>query len=290
MWLKRGVRWAAVGGPLALIVAIAVNGRYGTPSFDDVSFGPEAQARLLKYAPLVAASEALDSDDRQPEERQIVAVADAWIAEAESGSLRPVKPVEYDDPNQDSVLSQLKDAKASVLFHLEHLAKSEPSPDKAASYRLKALKIASVSKYIDFASVQEFGTWQARLLAELRRQKPSLSARTVSEVQTVVRPLHVDKDALMDILVNLRNLHRRYMDRTETENLPIEIGSGYGLMVAAVDTGPGAGSEQLRESISERKIPSKILGTANITRVAMTAEQKFENERAAAVREFQSVK
>ena len=94
----------------------------------------------------------------------------------------------------------------------------------------------------------------------------------------------------MSILVNLRDLHRRYMDRTGTENLPIEIGSGYGLMVAAVSTGPSLGSERLKASISERKIPVKILGTANIARVALTAEKKFESELADTVAAFQSVK
>jgi len=286
MWLKRGVHWAAIGGPLALIVAIAVNGRYGTPQFDDVSFGPESQARLLRFAPLVAATERLDEEGARPDAAQIVAVADLWIAEARAGRLKPVIPVEYDDPNQDSVLSQMKDGKASVLFHLERLARSEPMPDKAASYRIRALKIAGITKYVDFASVQEFGVYQARNLAGLRQLRPRLSPKTVEEARSVIATLHSDKDALMDILVNLRNLHRRYVDRTGNENLPIELGSGYGFMVAALDTGISTGSDRLRDSISQRKIPSKILGTANITRVAIAAEQKFQSEWDATAKAF----
>ncbi|MBS1723868.1 MAG: hypothetical protein JSS66_13050 [Armatimonadetes bacterium] len=275
MWARRLSHQLMMAGPIALLIAIGVNGRTPPPMIDEVQFGADAHARLLKFVRPVGIVEDICTRSKPPSSAQLKDATEQWIALLDEK--KPVTPVDIDVPTQNTVLGEICDAKQSLIFALEQEARKSKDPETASRLLTQSLLVADVNKYSDFGAVQQFAFIQAKTAEELNQLAPFLSERAQRETFEQLSRLDTNHGRLQSIATHLKEMHSLSLSKRGQADVSIALADTYGQFVQAMGE-PGPNSAQvLRNITQDRSTPTPLITASTMARLAMRAEGKYKS-------------
>lgn len=214
---KRFYQVALLGSAI-FTAGIGFKARTTFDDFDTVAYGPVEDQHISAYAEVVRHSEPFEklSTSRQSMDAAREA-AKEWVSGMESGKLRPLNPVRYED-SFDTVAAKDEILRASnaVIGDMNRLVgreTEEGSYRKAADDALLAFKVASVIKYSDLSTVGMMGLHQRKSLMDLAKVVPHLSPEERRQIGEEVVRVCSKREPLDKMVSRERNLYVDYFSR-----------------------------------------------------------------------------
>lgn len=282
-----------MAGPLLFLGAIVINARLPAPPDSNKQFGPDAHRELLKYVEPVRAAQALNAIPPEERAKVLDKVTALWISRTrEQGSLETVLAPEFLSMSQDSVLTDIKFARMTVVMSLHDRAgRFAVSKDFALEARtqVSVFQIASIDKYSDFPSINQFANLQVKALNRICELAPQLSDADKHAIWSEIAEVDVNASSVREVAMHLRRIHADYLAKKNDSALISRVSQSYhALATAAEDTTPE--SVQTLRVASVNSGDDEFVKIGSMGRLAVVAEKSYRNALARTKLALQSVR
>jgi len=196
--------------PAVALAGIGIHSRtYVDPFEPPVTIGD--QERITAYLDIVRDTTDSTSSKQGPiTEAQLRRVAHRWIDETESGQLKPLIPVAYDDSVMSGVKGQIVGTMG--ILHRALLLKADQRIEngqyqEAAENFVLLIQIADTLKYSSFLTVYRSSMLQAGDVNRLDKIFPLLPAKQQATIRQVLAKLDRGPEMLQKIAEHARRLY-----------------------------------------------------------------------------------
>ena len=178
-----------VGCPLLFSGFVALYSRHYMDGYQVRTSTAQQEARVLAYAPFVRDQQTLFSKSAYGvDHKNLLALANRWVAAADNGTLQPLEKVSFDDSLQQGVRGQIfrsESAIVSALYDDAANIAANGHSDEAAKEVLTAVKLSESLKYSDFNSVFLSSVEERRAANFFARNSNDLSRDTKQQAREV---------------------------------------------------------------------------------------------------------
>lgn len=281
-----------VFAPAIFLAGIGVHARGLNNEFDIVADDPLHERQIMAYVPYLRNSP--DFVVRLPRAPVSSAreCARRWVQGAESGSLRPLNPIAYEDTSSDGPKSQIFEVCGRVQGRLlAGIGNSVETGDlhQATQDAILSIKLANVLKWSDFISLFNAATQQRRALRQIAPAIDRLSPADRKALLAAIPNLGADPHTMRSMAQRSRSLFLSYRRRRGYEPLSIEDTQLLSDIPAIVKEGNAVALRQMRDRMLAST--DDVMPTyCSAVRLGYTAQNSLDRELTALRRRLQKEK
>lgn len=269
-----------VCAPALFLIGIGVHARFLQGYFDFLAADPRSEQLILAYVPYMQDSIQFASPSNRPELDEARRAANRWIAGADSGDLKPLTSIAYEDTSSDGPKSEIFEVRRRIATRLiRGIADSAKNGNlhQAVSDGVVVLKLASVMKYSDFVSLFNCATEQRRVLSLLEPYAGQLTGEDRRALAAAVPALYRPPGTIDKMVRRSSQLFLSWRERRGDEPLSIEDTHLMSEMPGLAEDGSLIAARQVHERILASK-DDHIPAYCSSLRLGMGAQEHLERE------------
>ncbi len=278
--------------PVAFLGTIGFVAQTRVVPDDNPQFGPDSHQRLLAYSPLVGAAESLPAPVPDSMVGDLRRVTDLWTEAVQSESLGVVRRASLEVPFSETVLHQIKEAQEALMTACSARAQTliaAGKADEAARWLVDGIVVGEANKTADLGTGRALSLRQSRLLRQLASISPRLDPATRSRALAGLSAVDGSSQGLECSIRHIRQIHVRTLAEQGERAQSIELTRGYELLAQLAREPSEARASAARDLASpDSPVGPQIVTSATLVRLAVSANQEFQQSLAAATRALRS--